>query len=203
MKQTITYFQPSPEKKISDNIYKTSIEGLYYIKAQKHNDERGFFSQVTQTEEIAKITGQAFDVKQMNYSRSVTNVVRGMHAEGWNKLVFVINGIGMSALADIRPDSPTFKQVEYFRLGFDNQNEYGCGLYIPQGVANSICAIKGPVNYLYLVDKRYQDRDEKDSSSISIFDQELSIKWPIEKDQMILSQRDLDAITLQQTLEKK
>ncbi|MEA2056719.1 MAG: dTDP-4-dehydrorhamnose 3,5-epimerase family protein, partial [Patescibacteria group bacterium] len=170
--------------------------GLFYFQTKKYNDKRGYFSEIVNLPELEQVIGHPFNIKQVNQARSQKNVVRGMHAEGWNKLVTVNSGLIFSVIADIRPDSVTYKQTEYFQLGFDQNEEHGCGLYISQGLANSICTLEGPVNYLYLVDRLYSERDEKDNLSISIFDPDLNIAWPIEKEIMILSKRDKTAVEL-------
>lgn len=196
-------YQPAADLQISDHIFKTKINDLYYITIDKHNDERGFFSQIIVLKELEQVLGHSFAVKQVNYSNSKTNVVRGMHAEGWNKLVTVTHGKAFSALADIRPDSETFKQVEYFQLGFDLNPDKGAALYVPQGLANSICALEGPVDYIYLVDKLYSERDPAGDAALSIFDPALNIQWPLTREQMILSQRDIEAKSLEEILAKK
>ncbi len=189
-------YRPLEELRVSDNFFKTKLEGLYYFKSPKHNDERGFFSQLLIVPELEQIINKPFLPKQINLARSQTNVTRGLHAEGWNKLVVVTSGLAFSAIADIRPNSPTYKQVETFQLGYDHLTEYGCGLYISQGLANSVCVLEGPLNYIYMVDKLYSERSESDNRAISLFDQELAIQWPIAKEQMIISQRDTQAVTL-------
>jgi dTDP-4-dehydrorhamnose 3,5-epimerase len=198
MPKQINYYQPSKNKRVSEHFYKTKIGGLYYFQSEKHNDDRGYFAEIVNLPELEKVIKHPFAVKQVNQAHSKTNVVRGMHAEGWNKLVTVNSGLVFSAISDIRPLSDTYKQTEYFKLGFDHSRQYGTGLYICQGLANSVCALKGPVNYLYLVDKLYAERDEKDNLSISIFDSDLDITWPIDKDKMILSQRDKNAVSLEE-----
>ncbi len=202
MQEPIIY-QPTSELQLSQHIFRTPIDGLYYITIDKKNDERGFFSQIIELQELEAIIGQPFTVKQFNYSKSQTNVVRGLHAEGWNKLVTVTHGTAFSALADIRPQSATFKQVVYFKLGFDLNPDLGFALYISQGIANSICALEGPVEYLYLVDKLYSERSQKDNAALSIFDPELNIQWPIAKEQMIISQRDTQPKKLSEMLAEK
>lgn len=196
MDTTNNYYQPLKELQLSDNFFKTKLEGLYYFKAPKHNDERGFFSQLLIVPELEQITGKPFLPKQINLARSQTNVTRGFHAESWNKLVVVTSGLAFSAIADIQPNSPTYKQVETFQLGYDHLSEYGCGLYISQGLANSVCVLEGPLNYIYMVDKLYSGRSESDDQAISLFDPELAIQWPIAKEQMIISERDTQAVTL-------
>lgn len=195
-------FQPQAGLEIKDGVYKTKIEGLYYLAYNLNSDERGFFAEVGHTHKIEAITGQPFKIAQINHSRSMANVVRGMHAEGWNKLTTVINGLAFSALADVRPESPTFGQVETFEFGPDNGGLKG-SLYISMGIANSVCVLKAPVDYIYCVDKLYQDRDPKGDQAISLFDPDLNIPWPIAKDKMIISDRDKNAVYLRQKFPNK
>ncbi len=190
------YYNPTPNLQLSEHFFKTSLPGLWYFQAPKFNDERGFFSEVVILPELEKVIGQPFTIKQLNFARSHKNVVRGLHAEGWNKLVFVTKGLAFSAIADIRPQSPTYLQTEYFQLSYNQESHQGNGLLISQGLANSYAVLQGPLNYLYLVDRLYSEREKKDENGISIFDPQLKIKWPIKKEEMILSDRDLQAPSL-------
>lgn len=195
-----TIYQPTPDKEVAPGIYSTAIAGLLYIEYKKFHDERGFFADVTGLKNLSKAIGRVMEIKQINLAASQTNVVRGMHAEGWNKLVTTFTGKGFSALADIRPASPTFKQVEYFLFDNSLETEKGTGLYVPTGVANSVCALEGPLLYHYAVDAFYEDRDVTGDKAISIFDPDLNLQWPIDREQMIISQRDKDTITLAELL---
>ena len=82
-----TTFKPTEDNKISETIYKTAIDGLYYIPHKYFPDDRGFYSELARTPEIDALTGQTFVAQQFNQSRSNVNVIRGIHAEDWNKLV--------------------------------------------------------------------------------------------------------------------
>ncbi|KUK79228.1 MAG: Putative dTDP-4-dehydrorhamnose reductase [Microgenomates bacterium 39_7] len=200
MASTLNIYQPNSDLQLSDHFFKTKIDGLLYFMAPKKNDERGFFSEIVKLPELEEVIGKPFEIKQVNCARSQQNVIRGLHAENWNKLVVVTSGLAFSAIADIRPDSSTFKQVELFELGCDHQQEYGSGLFITQGLANSVCVLEGPLNYLYFVDKLYSERDKTDDQAISLFDEELAIQWPIPRNEMILSQRDLNAVSLKEAI---
>ena len=194
MKTSSTY-QPSQNLEIKDGVFKTKINGLYYLAHNHFPDDRGFFAEVGHTHKIEDIIKTPFKIAQVNHSRSLKNVVRGMHAEGWQKLVTVTSGVAFTALADIRPDSNTFAQVETFLLGVGPKALQG-SLFIKKGIANSVCVVEGPVDYLYCVDSLYKDRDQSNDQAISLFDPDLNINWPIEKQKMIISQRDKDAVTL-------
>lgn len=200
----INYYTPQPDLEITDNIFRTSIDGLFYFKYKKFLDERGFFSQVLEPERIrAAGINPDFTIKQVNLAVSKERVARGLHTEGWNKLITVVQGRAFCALADVRQDSPTYKKIEYFDFLADPQSEWGEGLYISQKIGNSICAVEGPVHYLYGVDQLYHERNTADDLAVSIFDPELNIQWPFAKGEMIISKRDLQSVTLQELETKK
>lgn len=195
----INYYTPNKDLEIAENIFKTKIEGLFYFKYRKFLDERGFFSQVLEPERIrAAGINPDFTIKQVNLSVSKSKIARGIHTEGWNKLITVVQGHAFCALSDVRPDSPTYKNVEYFDFIADPQNEWGEGLYISKKIGNSVCAVEGPMHYLYGVDMLYHERNKADDLAVSIFDPDLNIEWPFPKEELIISQRDIDSVTLRE-----
>lgn len=195
----INYYTPNKDLEIAENIFKTKIEGLFYFKYRKFLDERGFFSQVLEPERIrAAGINPDFTIRQVNLSVSKSKIARGIHTEGWNKLITVVQGHAFCALSDVRPDSPTYKNVEYFDFIADPQNEWGEGLYISKKIGNSVCAVEGPMHYLYGVDMLYHERNKADDLAVSIFDPDLNIEWPFPKEELIISQRDIDSVTLRE-----
>lgn len=185
------------ENKVGNNIYKTSIDGLFFIKNDVLSDNRGFFRTTAIVPDLNEILENKFEAKQLNHSRSTQNVVRGMHAEGWNKLITVTSGKCFCALADIRPESPSFKNVEYFLLGTGDDCLAG-SLYVEKGIANSYAVLEGPADYFYVFDQLYRDRDPAGDKAISVFDPDLNIQWPIAKEDIIVSDRDKDSITIRE-----
>ncbi len=195
-------YLPTDANKVQEGVYKTTINGVLYIDRPIYKDERGFFSEVVKIPELEAIIGQPFQVKQVNHARSEQNVLRGIHAEGWNKFVFVLTGLCFAAIVDVRPDSETFGKKEYFLLGSGENALTGC-LFLPSGMGNSVCVLKGPVDYLYLVDRLYQDRDKSGDVAITLFDTDLNIPWPVAKEDMVISERDTNAITLREKSPEK
>ena len=195
----INYYSPNKELEIAENIFKTKIDGLFYIKYKKFIDERGFFSQILEPERIrAAGINPDFQIKQVNLSVSKSKIARGIHTEGWNKLITVVQGHAFCALADVRHDSTTYKNVEYFDFVADPNSEWGESLYISKKIGNSVCAVEGPMHYLYGVDLLYHERNKANDLAISIFDPELNIQWPFAKEELLISERDLKSVTLQQ-----
>jgi dTDP-4-dehydrorhamnose 3,5-epimerase len=195
-------YKPSDDKKIADSIFKTSVQGLYYIAHSTYKDDRGFFSEVARFPELEAVIGHEFKVKQINHPRSYDNVVRGIHAENWNKYITVTNGLCFSAVVDVRPESATFGNKEYFVLGI-GENVLDGSIYIPARTGNSMCVLQGPVDYLYFVDAVYKERDTTGDVAISLFDSDIDIQWPIPREQMIISERDMKAITLREKYPEK
>ncbi len=163
-------------------IKETSIPGLLILERPIHQDDRGFFRELFHLDELEEASGISFKAIQMNHSHSEPGVLRGIHAEQWNKIIYPINGAAFLAIVDIRPDSPTFKKVETFNINDNNR----IGLFIPNGLANSVCVTgKTAVDYVYLVDAYW---DGSDTRAIAWDDPELNIDWPIKNP--ILSERD-------------
>jgi len=200
---TINYYTPTKDLEIAENIFKTQIEGLFYFKYKKFIDDRGFFSQILEPERIrAAGINPNFVIKQVNLSVSRSKIARGIHTEGWNKLITVVQGHAFCALADVRQTSPTYKKVEYFDFVADPTKEWGEGLYISKKIGNSVCAVEGPMHYLYGVDLLYHERNKADDLAVSIFDPDLNIQWPFAREEMIISERDINSVTLRELEEQ-
>lgn len=195
-------FSPSEELLVAPGIYKTSLEGLFFIPSQKHEDDRGYYAELTRIPEIDAVRKTPFTVAQVNVARSNTNIARGIHAEQWNKLVTVTNGTAFCAFADIRPESPTFGKVETALLGTGTDALFG-SFFIEKGIGNSLCVTEGPVDYIYYVDALYKNRDTSFDRAVSLFDPDLAIAWPISKEEMIISERDTNAVSLRELFPEK
>src|SRR5437870_13881548 len=92
------------------------LGGVWVFERPTFVDNRGFFREAFRLDEIETAVGRPLRFVQMNHSRSSRDTLRGLHAENWDKLVYVPAGEVFTALADVRPDSPTFGEVETFRL---------------------------------------------------------------------------------------
>ncbi|MDO8573405.1 MAG: dTDP-4-dehydrorhamnose 3,5-epimerase family protein [Candidatus Daviesbacteria bacterium] len=176
-------------------IKTTSIAGLLILEWPTFEDERGFFKEVFHLDELQQALGYEFKPVQWNHSKSKPGVLRGQHAENWNKLIYPVTGELFASVVDIRVDSVTFGKYETFT--FNNENR--CALFIPKGMANSFCVTgKEDVNYLYLVDAYW---DGSDTKAIAWDDPDINIKWPIENP--IISERDKNNPKLRELLPEK
>jgi len=181
-------------------IQKTSIPGVVIIERPTHNDFRGFFHEVFRQNELEEATGVKFNPVQWSHSMSKPGVIRAIHTENWNKLVYPITGILYAPIVDLRPESPTFKKVEYITIDNTKDDSPHHALFLPSGgIGNSICVLgKEDLHYLYLVDEYWDDSKAK---GIAWDDPDLNIKWPV-KDP-ILSERDKNNPTMKDLFSDK
>lgn len=183
---------------MADSIRGTSIDGLYVIERPTFEDVRGFFHEVFRLNELEEL-GIKFKPVQWGHSRSLPNVIRAIHSEDWQKIVYPVNGKVFVAIADVRPESPTFMKVETFEIDNTVSGSPHSALFLPPGVGNSICVMGNePVDYVYLVDEYWDDSKAK---GIAWDDPDLNINWPVKKP--IISERDRNNPTLRELYSDK
>jgi len=182
---------------MSDSIKKTSIDGVLVIEQPTFLDDRGFFHEIFRINELEQL-GIIFRPVQLSHSRSLPKVIRAIHSESWQKLVYPVSGKMFAAIADVRPNSKTFLKVETFE--FDNTEAgFHRALFLPKGMGNSICVLGDtPVDYVYLVDEYW---DNSKAQGIAWNDPDLAIKWPVSDP--IISERDKKNQTLRELYPEK
>lgn len=176
------------------SVKKTSIGGLFLIQRQAISDDRGFFKEVARLSEINQFLGEPFNIVQINHSHSEKNVLRGIHAAPWNKLIYVASGKVQCAIADLRPDSPTFLRFESFILGEDNRS----ALFVSKFLGNSYAVLSETADYFYFTDQEWKKGKEK---SVIWNDPMINIPWQVTDP--ILSDRDKANITVKELFPEK
>jgi len=153
-------------------VTQTAIDGLLVIRWPDFGDERGCFRQTYQTSEIAAVLQREVCFLQGNHSRSSARVLRGFHAEEWDKCIYVARGTATCVVADIRRGSKTFGQTQSFVLG-DPPGER-VRLFISQGLCNAFyCHTE--VDYLNEVSEEF---DPSRRAGIIWNDPDLAVAWP-------------------------
>jgi dTDP-4-dehydrorhamnose 3,5-epimerase len=175
-------------------IRRTGIDGVLVLERESLADDRGFFRETFRLGELEQAVGRPVGFVQQNHARSRRDVLRGLHAETWDKLIYVPHGRVFNAVADIRPDSPTFGKVACFELGGDDS----LALFLPTGVANGYCVLTDEADYLYLVTRYY---DGSDTRGVMWDDPDLAVPWPVRAP--ILSKRDRENPTLRQLVPER
>ena len=91
---------------------KTKINGVFLIKPQVFEDNRGYFFENFNSNKFNEATGLDVHFVQDNQSLSSKNVLRGLHFQhppfAQAKLVSVIKGEVLDVVVDIRKGSDTY-----------------------------------------------------------------------------------------------
>lgn len=174
------------------SAHPTAIDGLVVVSWPVHDDERGFFRQTAQLDEISAVIGRPVTVAQLNHSRTVPGALRGFHAEPWDKLVLAVSGTIQAAVADIRPDSATFGQALTFTIG-DPPGER-ISLFVASGLANAYANIGDrDADYVYAVSENWRPVDK---CAVAWNDPDLAVAWDVNNP--VLSPEDRDNPTLRE-----
>ncbi|GAB2583330.1 dTDP-4-dehydrorhamnose 3,5-epimerase family protein [Kribbella endophytica] len=173
-----------------DVIQVPGIAGALMFLPTPHVDERGFFCRTFDRAVVrsAGLDPDAFE--QDSVSRSARGVVRGMHVRagsGEAKLVRCSYGAVFDVVVDLRPDSPTYRNHEYFDLTGENQ----VTVYVPAGCAHGFQALTDPADVSYRIDRAH---DPSEDVTIVFDDPDLAIAWPLPVS--LMSARDKAAPSL-------
>lgn len=152
----------------------TTIPDVLIIEPNVFGDERGFFFESFNQAKFEAAIGRQFAFVQDNQSRSVKNVLRGLHyqiQQPQGKLVRVVQGAVFDVAVDIRKSSPTFGQHVAVELSAENKRQ----LWIPEGFAHGFVVISETAEFLYKTTDYYAPEYER---CIAWNDLTIAIKWP-------------------------
>ena len=153
-----------------------AIPDVVLLEPKIFGDERGFFLESFNQRVFEQATGLQVNFVQDNHSRSVKNVLRGLHyqiKQAQGKLVRVISGEIFDVAVDIRKSSPTFGQWVGERLSSENHKQ----LWIPEGFAHGFVVLSDTAEVLYKTTDYWAPEHEH---SIVWDDPELGIQWPFD-----------------------
>jgi len=169
-------------------VIQTAIPDVLVIEPKVYGDERGFFFESFNQEKFETAVGRKVSFVQDNHSRSVKNVLRGLHyqiQQAQGKLVRVVQGEVFDVAVDIRKSSPTFgKWVGEF-LSAENKKQ----LWMPEGFAHGFLVLSDTAEFLYKTTDYYAQEYER---SIAWNDVDINIQWPTQGEP-ILSVKDQQA----------
>ena len=163
----------------------TKISDVLIIQPQIFGDERGFFLESFNQKIFCEKTGLNVEFVQDNHSRSVQNVLRGLHyqiQQPQGKLIRVVAGKILDVAVDIRRNSPTFGQWVSCYLSAENRHQ----LWVPAGFAHGFLVVSEMAEVLYKTTDYYAPQYER---SIRWDDPDLSINWNLDA-APILSSKD-------------
>ena len=171
--------------------YVEEISGLQLVRLQGYGDDRGRFMETFRKEWFPQ---RSWDRVQINRSDSKKGVLRGLHyhhqqIDYW----YVIEGVLLAAVVDIRPNSATYLNTITIEMGGENN----IGLFIPSGVAHGFYAITD-VTLTYVIDNYFDGG--RDEYGVAWNDPQIGIDWGTVDP--ILSDRDRNNPLLRDIVEE-
>lgn len=154
-------------------VTRCDIEGLCVIEPSVHGDDRGYFME-TYNQNDMKEVGLDMVFVQDNQSMSTKGVLRGLHYQKQypqGKLVRVIKGSVFDVAVDLRTGSETYGKWFGVELTAENKKQF----YIPEGFAHGFLVLSDEAEFCYKVTDFYHPGDE---GGLAWNDPEIAIQWP-------------------------
>lgn len=168
-----------------------AIPDVYLIEPRVYSDERGFFFESYNQRQFETMIGKTVAFVQSNHSRSMRNVLRGLHyqiKQPQGKLVRVIAGEVFDVAVDLRRSSNTFGQWVGEILTAENRKQ----LWIPEGFAHGFVVLSAAAEFLYQTTDYWAPEYER---CLRWNDASLAIQWPIDGEP-VLSAKDAQGKSL-------
>lgn len=159
------------------------LAGVLVIEPKSFSDDRGFFLE-SYHEDRYRAEGITDTFVQQNHSRSMRNVLRGLHATRHKpqaQIVTVFRGKIFDVVVDLRPGSTTYARW----FGVELSEEGPRQIYMPAGFAHGFCVLSDVADLHYNVSQHYDPGDEV---GIIWNDPEIGIEWPLAN--LVISSRD-------------
>jgi len=166
-------------------VIEEPLPGVKLLAPRVIEDDRGFFMESYSRRAFAEL-GITHDFVQDNHSCSTRGVLRGLHYQldhAQAKLVRVTRGRVFDVVVDIRRGSPTFGRWAGAELSEDN---HLC-LFAREGFAHGFLVLSDVADFQYKCSDFYSAVDER---GLPWNDPEISIKWPLNDHEPLLSERD-------------
>lgn len=154
-------------------VKKCTIDGLYIIEPTVHEDNRGYFIETYNQNDMYE-AGLNMTFVQDNQSMSKKGVLRGLHFQKkypQGKLVRVLKGRVFDVAVDLRRESKTFGQWYGIELSEENKKQF----YISEGFAHGFLVLSDQAEFFYKCTDFYHPGDE---AGIAWNDPDINIKWP-------------------------
>ena len=167
-----------------------TIKGPLLIKPDLFIDERGVFFESWNKKAFDEVTDQDVNFVQDNESVSFIGILRGLHFQlnpaSQGKLVRTTHGNIFDVLVDLRKNSSTF--LDWFGIEINEENNYQ--LWVPPGFAHGFLTLSEKARVCYKVTNYWSKKYER---SLIWNENKIGIKWPLNKTFPKLSNKDINA----------
>lgn len=152
-----------------------AIPDVILLEPKVFGDDRGFFFESFNHRRFEEAVGKPVTFVQDNHSRSLKNVLRGLHyqiQQPQGKLVRVVQGEVFDVAVDLRRSSATFGQWVGAHLSAENKHQ----LWVSEGFAHGFVVLSETAEVLYKTTDYYAPEHER---CIAWNDPAIAIDWPI------------------------
>lgn len=163
------------------NYTTLAIPAVIVFEPKVFGDDRGFFFESFNHRQFEDVVGHKVSFVQDNHSRSVKNVLRGLHyqiQQPQGKLVRVVQGVVFDVAVDIRKNSPTFGKWVGEIISAENKKQ----LWVPEGFAHGFVTLTDTAEFLYKTTDYYAPAFER---CIRWDDPEIGICWPLSEPPLV------------------
>ena len=154
----------------------TKIADVLIIEPKVFGDARGFFYESFNQQKFNQLLGYEVNFVQDNHSRSVKNVLRGLHYQiqhPQGKLVRATHGVVLDVVVDMRKNSATFGQHVSVELSAENKRM----VWIPPGFAHGFVVLSESAEFLYKTTDYWYPEHER---SLLWNDPTVAIDWTLQ-----------------------
>ena len=152
-----------------------AIPGMLEFDIPVHGDNRGWFKENSKRKKCSHLDFQSLSLQKENcktmYPSHVKNVLRGLHAEPWDKYISVADGGKvLGSWVDLR-------EGETFGNTYQTVIDASKGIFVPRGVANGFQVLSDTVSYSYLVNDYWALELKPKYAFVNYADSSLGIEW--------------------------
>lgn len=153
-----------------------ALRGVTVLRAEVHEDERGGFRRVVDTELLTSL-GLDAAVSQISIATNHrAGTVRGMHYQAApyeeSKTLWCTHGSALDVLVDMRPDEPTYGRWVSVRLVAGEP----IAVHVPPGVAHGYQTLEDDTALSYAISAPYVPEAAR---SLRFDDPTVGIEWPL------------------------
>jgi len=172
-------------------IQSQNIDAIKLITPQKYGDDRGFFMETFRQQSFNEALDQEVIFVQDNHSLSIpAGTIRGLHFQApphaQGKLVRCIRGSIIDVAVDVRQRSPSYGQHIRVKLSAENAQQ----LWVPEGFLHGFATLEPNTEVAYKVTDYYSTECD---GNVLWNDPDIGIDWGIDRNEAILSDKDMKA----------
>lgn len=174
---------------------KLDIPDVIIIEPRLFKDYRGYFREVLHERTFRELVADVHFVQDNEALSTAVGTIRGLHFQkppaAHGKLVRALAGKVFDVAVDIRKGSPTFGKYVSTQLDAESANM----VWIPPGFAHGYCTLEPNSIVAYKITDFYSPEND---TGIAWNDPTIDIKWPVDLEKVVISDKDRALPTLDQ-----